>query len=224
MNDEKKSELRIDGFGTSSGGQFFQVNINGRGKISNDLHCTRFSCNGITHIDGSLHAEHTDVNGFLTTERDITSDELAVYGRTNVYGSVLANDMRVEGDVSVSGDCQANDFYCRGRIHVNGILQADEINMTIYGMSRFRNMNAKTIQVKRGLKDVHFITKVISPLPKVRVDEIIGEDIYLEYTQAGTVRGKSISLGPGCVIDSIEYEETFHQDSDSEVHSTKKLL
>lgn len=222
--DDTKSELLIDGIGNSSGGHFFRVKINGRGKILSDLDCHFFTCNGIAHVEGSLQAKVAEINGVLTTQHNLKADDLAIHGQTNVNGSIIANEMRVEGDVSIQEDCKAHHFYSRGRVHLNGCLQAENVQINTYSKSRLTEIKSNTIQIKRGFKDLHFIVKMFSPLAaKMRVDKIEGKDIHLEYTHADIVRGKNISIGPGCVIDTVEYEETFHQDTDAKVNNSKQI-
>lgn len=102
---------------------------------------------------------------------------------------------------------------------MNGLLQSENVQMTIYGTSRLTKINGETIQIKRGFKDMHLIMEMFSSLtPKLR-----GNDIHLEYTYARFVRGKNVSIGPGCVIDAVEFENTFHQDTDAKVNHSEKI-
>ena len=54
--------------------------------------------------------------------------------------------------------------------------------------------------------------------------EIIeGDEIYLENTKAKVVRGNRVTIGPGCDIDFVEYQNHFQCEKGTKVGSYKKL-
>lgn len=54
-------------------------------------------------------------------------------------------------------------------------------------------------------------------------DVIEGDEIYLEKTEASTIRGKNIVIGPGCKIESIEYSDELQIHDESKVEQIIKL-
>ena len=48
-------------------------------------------------------------------------------------------------------------------------------------------------------------------------DTIEGDDIYVEYTTAKTVRGNNVRIGDGCDIGLVEYKNSFELDKGSQI-------
>ncbi len=51
-------------------------------------------------------------------------------------------------------------------------------------------------------------------------ETIEGDDVYLEATHATAVRGRRVVIGPGCVIQEVEYSETLQIDPSAQVERT----
>jgi hypothetical protein len=58
---------------------------------------------------------------------------------------------------------------------------------------------------------------------RLETNLIEGDDIYLEYTEAAVVRGKKVTLGPGCEIGTLEYSESYQAHRDASVGKTNKI-
>jgi cytoskeletal protein CcmA (bactofilin family) len=52
---------------------------------------------------------------------------------------------------------------------------------------------------------------------------IEGDIVYLENTKADIVRGKTVKIGAGCQIGTIEYTSELTQDKNSTIKTKTKL-
>ncbi|MDI5791212.1 hypothetical protein PO124_30810 [Bacillus licheniformis] len=50
----KMENLLINGFGSSGGGAYQTVELNGKGTINGDIDCERFSCSGTGTVNGDV--------------------------------------------------------------------------------------------------------------------------------------------------------------------------
>ncbi len=52
---------------------------------------------------------------------------------------------------------------------------------------------------------------------------IEGDEIFLENTKANVVRGKRVTIGSGCEIERVEFQDEFRVDEKSIVKEHKKM-
>ena len=52
---------------------------------------------------------------------------------------------------------------------------------------------------------------------RLEVQSVEGDDVYLEETRAGVVRGSRLKIGPGCKIGAAEYGESLQIDPKAKV-------
>lgn len=57
----------------------------------------------------------------------------------------------------------------------------------------------------------------------LEADSIVGETVKLEATHAGLVRGKKVTIGPKCVIETVEYSESIEVDDEAKVKKQVKV-
>ncbi|MDG0875120.1 hypothetical protein L5D93_22940 [Paenibacillus thiaminolyticus] len=64
-------DIIISGLGSSSGGTYLRVRIDGVGNIDGDLFCSSFVSNGKGKVAGNLEADTTEVRGMLTLKGNL---------------------------------------------------------------------------------------------------------------------------------------------------------
>ena len=90
------------------------------------------------------------------------------------------------GSLTIGGDVEAERFEVDGSFRVSGPLNADEIAIELDGgRSTAQEIGGSKITVRR--KRGH-----------LEVQSVEGDEIYLEATEAQTIRGKRVKLGEGC--------------------------
>lgn len=229
---EVRQDVLIMGNGTSAGGTLGRVRINGDGRIHGSSDCMTFRCNGTAVVEGSMRSTNAKVNGQLSVDEHFEAEQLKVNGGMKVGGGSRMGQIHINGDLSVghslsavkmtvNGTLQAGDeidvedLKIRGRVHAGGMLYGRDINIKLFGdFSRVSSITGQVISVSTSR-----LARMIG-LPRVaslRAEHIEGDEIFLENTQADTVRGRRVIIGRGCVIGQVIYSDQLKIDKDAEI-------
>jgi len=211
----------IRGSGTVQGGQHFEeFKCAGSGTVTGDLLADEAHVSGVCVIEGRCVGGEFHASGRAEIARDVQVQEFHVSGKANVGGDLRAQDVSISGaarigggildaqDVSITGSAQigggvkTQDFTSRGRFEIGGPLEAEDVDVRLAGSSKVPSIRARGIEIRRAERS-----------GDLTVDTVEGEDIYLEATRAGLVRGHHVRLGPHCSVHTVEAEEL-------EVHET----
>lgn len=194
QQNEQRRNWTVNGTSQSAGGTFNKVTIRGEAVVTSHLDCHQLKLMGTLRVDGNLR---------MTTSR--------ILGSADVTGNVNGDEIHVMGELTVKGDCNAESFKSRGAFTIDGLLNAGDIELTLYGPCRAKEIGGDSIRVKP-----HF--KIFSGgLRQLTVDTVEGDDIRLQYTSARVVRGNRVEIGPGCEIELVEYTTNFRQDGGAKV-------
>lgn len=225
MDSENRNNLVINGAGKASGGKYKKVEINGSGKIEDHLDCIDFITNGKSEVNGDVKTDRVEVNGFAAVNGHTETKRLKVSGKANMGGNISGDEVIIEGHVTAKGDCEAETFRLKGGFSLDGLLNAGNIDIQLYGNCRVKEIGGEIINVREGHQDFRNFIKMFfqSFATKLTTDTIEGDDIHLDYTTANVVRGNNITIGPGCDIDLVEYQGTYHQHEEAKVHDCKKI-
>lgn len=214
---ETNNDLRINGIGSSSGGKYDIVQINGKGDISGDLECTELQINGLAHLDGNVKADTIRVSGKSDFRGDVSGRRIIVDGMSDIAGAVKVETVENRGVIKIAKDCGSEVFSSQGGFTVGGLLNAGKVDISIYAQCKAREIGGEDIEVRigGGLSIRKFIGSLFPGLPLNPVlitDTIEGDNVYLENTTAKTVRGQNVKIGPGCRIGVVEYKQTYYKD------------
>jgi len=223
--EKRIGDLKINGQSSAAGGKYNDVIINGEGRIEGDLDCINLKINGKCSMNGNVKADSVNVNGEASIKGDLEAGKAKIQGTADIDGNLFVDKAETYGIISVDGDCNAEIFKIGGTFAIEGLLNAGELELTLYGSSRAREIGGEKITVKRkGKYDLLGLKSMIIGRGKgLTVETIEGDDIYLEDTKAKVVRGNNIELGPGCEIELLEYKENFKQDEKAEIGTHKKI-
>ncbi|WEG12943.1 cytoplasmic protein [Pullulanibacillus sp. KACC 23026] len=235
-----KEDLTINGVGSSAGGSFRHVELNGSGKVVGDVACQTFESNGKGTVTGNLHTEKMamsgagTINGCLQStdsaqidgkgliEKDVMMNRMTINGYATMNGSVKGNELTINGKVSIHGDCEVEQFKTDGAFTIDGLLNADQIIVKAHGNCKAKEIGGQDIHIRaqtRGL--LKFLTPFLSG--QLETDLIEGNTIKLEGTHAKVVRGEHIIIGPNCDIGLVEYTGTLQNSKGSNVKEARKL-
>lgn len=196
----EKRNWKITGSAKSTGGVFNKVTILGEAQVNGDLECEHLKVMGTLSVRGRLKLGTSKIMGTLTVTDNVEGD-----------------DVNVLGELTVKGDCNAEVFRSRGAFDIDGMLNAGEMEISLYGPARAREIGGSTIRVKP-----HF--KLFSPgMRELTADTIEGDEIHLLNTSARVVRGSKVEIGPGCDVEIVEYKEDFKQDREAKVAKQIKI-
>lgn len=240
MEKVMKEKLSINGYGSSSGGAFRKVTLNGNGKIQGDLECIDFQCNGNGKVHGDIQTEklkvsgNAKINGHLTCteeaivdgravlQKDVITKQMTVSGSTNIGGKLKSERLTINGKISIDGNCDVEAFKVDGAFVIGGLLNADEVRIRLFGESRAKEIGGHSIKVEQKTHGFMKLLKSFFPI-SLKADLIEGDTIELEATEAKVVRGKDVVIGKDCHVDLVEYSGTFKKDSNASVKVNKKI-
>ncbi|MFD0678063.1 MULTISPECIES: hypothetical protein [unclassified Paenibacillus] len=244
-NNDVRGDLIISGSGSTAGGIFDNVKINGEGTISGDIESNEFKTNGSSRTQGNVKSKVIKVNGIARIEGNVEAEQLNVNGQSDIGGDVAVRSLKLQGKSEIGGnltgdlleiggelkvqrDCAAETFLYKGSFLISGMLNAGKIDIQLFGPCKVREIGGETISVKRtglGLSLHKIIHSLFIPgfEDRLNVDTIEGDDIYLEYTTAKVVRGNRINIGPGCEINHVEYKDHFEQIKGTQVKEFSKI-
>ncbi|MFC5530067.1 hypothetical protein [Cohnella yongneupensis] len=207
MADANRQDLRIIGETNSAGGQFGKVRITGECTFSGDVDCTKLSCMGETKVAGSLRASELKLTGEVEIDGSLDAGHVGGRGELEVSSRMRGEHIKLMGNLEVGGDCEAGVFDISGAFNVKGLVSAESLNVKMYGPCRAREIGGGTLTVKRSRASALIHLFKPNTAGDLIADSIEGDVVELQHTTAGVVRGKRVTIGPGCVIERVEYAE-----------------
>lgn len=230
MEKNKMGDLQINGIGSSAGGHFNSVRINGKGEITGDLECSDLQINGLGHLVGDITAESARISGKSDIKGNIECNDISIDGKLDITGGVNANRIENEGMLGVTKDVNSDSFHSHGGFKIGGLLNADKIHVVIDTPCSANEIGGEEIDIRSGIRAG--LKKLIGSFllgrtlkPAFTTDTIEGDNIYLENTVAKTVRGNNVKIGSGCQIDVVEYKNSFKKEDNPNirVNESKKI-
>ncbi|HIE47445.1 TPA: polymer-forming cytoskeletal protein [Candidatus Bipolaricaulota bacterium] len=233
----EKRSVSIAGAGKVAGGEYHTVKISGSGKVEGDLVAEELRIAGAGKVEGAAKVREIVVSGTGRFEGPVEAESFHCSGACKVEAELVAKEVRVAGILKIEGNVKASYFRSGGGLKVEGsleadlvslagittvteLLAADRVEMRLEDASFVREIGGETIEIKRRSRS-GLLEELGLPFFRKRgtlqVSTIEGDEVYLEGTQAKLVRGKKIHIGPGCLIDRVEYEESLEVHPDSRV-------
>jgi cytoskeletal protein CcmA (bactofilin family) len=223
------------------GGQYNKVNIIGEGTIAGDIECNRFKCVGTLDMDGHLKSTDIGVTGTISVAGGIQAESMKATGTVIAGGNVsvkklrcsgsiesrgnlLSEEIALNGHLTTQGDCEVEVFKGRGIFTIGGMLNVGELDIKLYHNCLAKEIGAERINIRRaGLLNHLILFFKPSASATLSASIIEGDEIYLEHTKAQIVRGKHVTIGPGCEIELVEYKEHYAQVKSTTVKENRKV-
>lgn len=235
----RTENLIINGYGSSNGGEFHKVQLNGKGTVNGNVECEQFECNGygaVTgdlksnsarisgsgKVDGTVHAETMRIDGKATITQNVKANSLKIAGKGTIGGNVTGEEFKVNGQATIDGNCEVDTFSSEGQFTIGGLLSADEININIHGTCRAKEIGGQTIKVKHRLSTFSRLFKSVFGM-QLEAELLEGDNIDIDYAHIRTVRGNNITVGPNCEIELIEYTGVLTVDKSANVKEIKQV-
>ncbi|MDR4172299.1 bactofilin family protein [Bacillus nitratireducens] len=214
--------LIINGYGSSNGGEFHKVQLNGKGTVTGDLKSGNARISGSGKVEGTVSAETMRIDGKGTITQDVKAATLKIAGKGTIGGNVTGEEFKINGQATIDGNCEVDIFSSEGQFTVGGLLSADEININIHGTCRAKEIGGQTIKVKHRLSAFSRLFKTVFGL-QLEAELLEGDNIDIDYAHIKTVRGNNVTVGPNCEIELIEYTGVLTVDKSANVKEIKQV-
>lgn len=223
--EQTRGDLTVNGIGRAAGGWYRYVSVDGIATINGDVKCETIRVNGISKMKGNIEADQLDVHGVMNGEGDIDANTVTIEGKVRMRGSVAGDEIRMNGWLKLTGNCEAEKIIVHGGLDLSGLLNAGQIEIGLQARCSANEIGGTSIRVKRTNKRRlgllgYFIPKLV---PKLEAKLIEGDDVTLEATSAGVVRGRDVVIGPGCTIGRVEYTKELTVDPSSTVRERVQI-
>lgn len=242
MADQTRTDIKTAGGGTFTGGTYGDVTFNGSGTMNGDVDAITFRVNGAGTSNGRVKAQSVTVNGTAGFNGEVQASEfvvngdasirdgagigrLSVKGNLSVGGGVAAHEIELRGFLRIGGDCQAESFTGEGGFTVAGLLNAGNIDIAVHGPSSAREIGGERIVVRQPSAAIGSLTGLLTIWAEKRLvaESIEGDVVWLENTTAKVVRGKNVTVGVGCIIDVVEYAESYTPGGAAQVKEARQV-
>ncbi|WNS46412.1 hypothetical protein [Paenibacillus sp. MMS20-IR301] len=176
--------------------------INGSHICRGDLDASLIDVFGHLHVDGNLTTARLKLQGECSIGGLCTAQEITSLGSLRV-NNLQAERITANGYLSVTRDAAAAEFTADGCVRIGSLSCLNSFRIKLSALSRINRLTAGgEITVMPSSK---LLNRLMSPLRSLRCDTIEGADVTLYRTQAASVTGENVTVGPGCVIQEIRY-------------------
>jgi cytoskeletal protein CcmA (bactofilin family) len=237
---KQPGDVKITGGAKISGGSYNLIKISGSGEIAGDVKANEFHCSGSCEVKGGLNTKLLDASGSFRVDGAIVADQIQSTGLLKAGGKIDAhtldasglfyadslngNTVTSSGSLKVTKDVAVKSFESSGGVEIGGKLSADRVAISIFGQSRVAQIKGKDVEVKLATKigAAMEVMQYFAGEPRLKTDKIEGDAVTLENVDAKLVVGRKVKIGPNCIIDAVEYQDTISVDSTAKVGSQTK--
>lgn len=202
----------------------------------------KFVVMGSGHADGDVKSEVCRVAGSCTIEGSVETNEWRSAGSAKVKGGVKTDSFKSAGSMVIGTNVESDMFECAGKCVVAGSLKSDSIKFggaletggtiacdSLHGVGRLKAPSVKADSITLELQGTSEVREITADVIEVRSlarvfsqgemasEEIHGESIYLENTKCKLVSGDSVTIGPNCEIETVEFR------SNLKIHLSAKV-
>jgi cytoskeletal protein CcmA (bactofilin family) len=228
MSDQARTDIKTAGGGAFPGGMYGDVTFNGSGTINGDVDAITYRVNGAGTSNGRVKSQSITVNGTAGFNGEVQANEMTVNGDASIRdgagigrliakgnvavgGSLAAHDVQLAGFLRVGGDCQAETFTGEGGFTIAGELNAGNIDVIVQAVSSAREIGGERIVIRQPTGSLSSFTGLLTVFSEKRLnaETIEGDVVWLENVSAKVVRGKQVTIGQGCVVELVEYAESY---------------
>lgn len=223
--------VHISGSGQAQGAiEANEIHISGSGKFAGDVQAVTIKSSGSININGDVTAETVKVSGSLHIHGDLNTGLLNVPGSSSIDGEVKTREFHTSGSTKVQGNVRAEDMHLSGSGHfyanveaahfqavcgltIDGLLNSDTADIVLVGNAKIREIGGERITVlHHGGHQGTEGWELRSHAHTLTTETIEGDDIYLEASIAGIVRGRRVVIGQYCQIKTVEFSESLQID------------
>lgn len=219
---------RIMGAGTLAGGAYDSVTIQGAGRITGSVEAKTLDLRGAVSAGGGVKCGSASFSGAVTVSGPVTAETFVAGGAFDISGALTARSVSIE----LGGRCRAETITApsiavRQGTGTAGAISGGAASGGHGGIAIGPNANARGGSVhisQSGLGESSVTIEPPGSSTESRLDAetISGETVELAYTRAKLVKGKRVTLGAACEIETVEYTESFSADKSSKIGKAVK--
>jgi len=216
VTEQARRDVKMVGETSSAGGYFRKVRLTGESTFSGDVDCIKLTQIGELEIAGGLTVGEMKMTGECQVRGRLNGGKVSGRGELEVMADLRGEAVKFTGNIVTGGDCGAGMFKMDGAFSVAGLLSADTLDVRMYGPCVAKEIGGSKIFVRRSRAK-----KLLSLVNgggdcKLNAEQIEGDVVALEHTEADVVRGNRVEIGPGCRIGRVEYrsEVDIHKSAD----------
>ncbi|GMA56759.1 hypothetical protein C7445_101418 [Alicyclobacillus sacchari] len=136
MQTEMGHDLHLSGHGSSTGGFYRNVHLEGLSTIDGDVVCEQCTAHGVARMHGNLRADMTAFHGKADVLGDMVTGSAEIHGTIRVSGVCdVAKILRIHGTSRLQGGVRADVLNIHGRTHVGAECVAREVEL--HGIAQF---------------------------------------------------------------------------------------
>jgi cytoskeletal protein CcmA (bactofilin family) len=215
---DQHKNIKIFGEGTSPGGSYYKVRIKGQGNIKGDIDCHTINIFGDSRFNGTVKVKEFKLFGSTTVHDEFMGGKNKIFGSLDIRKKMTGGICEVRGWLSSADAIEMDEMCVKGGLNLEGLLNVGELRMRLgNATSRVKEIGGEFISVK-GKR-----FNLFGGQQELVAETIEGDTIHLDYTTAKIVRGKHVTLGPGCNIDLVEYETGYKRHKTSQVKEAKRV-
>lgn len=243
MDGGKFDSLTISGSGKVDGDvEAKSVQVSGSTKIDGSVKAVEFEASGSLSISGGVEAERFVCKGAGNLGGDLKAGRVEWRGACKVDGGVEADEFSAKGGFAIAGDLSAKkvDIVVNGRCEARKIKGGDivvKLGESVSGVAvssvarggvggvavafgggfAYGGGSAGAVAVGGSVSSSGGGEHILD------ADSIEGDDISLEATRAKKVKGKRVTLGAGCEIETVEYSASLKVEEGATVKNRRKM-
>ncbi len=195
--DKQGRDYKCAGACTIPAGRYNYISASGSVKVTGDIRAKKLSVAGSLHSDGNIWANILSIGGSAKIDGNVVSEDISSGGVLHAK-MIMGERIRLGGAI-VFEKLKGEDVKIEGS--VKGVnLKAENLKMKIDGKSSLERIVAERVEI-RSKKGV--LRKFRGTM---KVDEIFGEEIYVESARAKLIKGEKVIIGDNCIVEKVKAE------------------
>lgn len=182
-------DLKIEGIGTSYGGEYNEVKFDGISKLKDSLKCKLFSSEGMCKSEAEIIADIVKIEGTFNSKANIKAKKISIEGLAKFEkSSISAEEIKAEGSITCSE-------FSADKIKIDGICKAEK-------------MFGESIEIYSKSDIVSGVLNFFNNSDKSKVQLIECTELKADGLIAYTIRASRVKLGKNCEVNLVEYSES----------------
>jgi len=254
LNQDEYEKVMVKGLAKSESDLTVgQMTCSGAVEIGGHLKVKSLKSDGTLKVDEGLEAEQVNSSGALNVRGTFQGQAVNFAGSLE-SDFIKGGSQNFSGSLKVKNSVTVKNFAADGALNIGGILTADQVAVRLGGDSSIYEIDAKTIEIRPlpfpppnfltpkesssssgdstrygppGTSisvDKTYIPKDWRRPPKMTVESMEGDSIYIENVNAQTVDGRRVVIGPGCYITNISYSDQLIFATDTFIGSKRRKI
>ncbi|WP_239618616.1 bactofilin [Cohnella mopanensis] len=208
MADNTRRDMKMLGETTSVGGRYRNIKLTGESIFNGDVDCIKLYNTGEVKVMGNLKTEELKITGECEVQGQLEALVVRGRGEVKVSSGVRMENVKFTGNLDAKGDCEAGSIELAGAFNVSGLLSADGLYVKMFGPCMAREIGGTTLRVKRSKATKLLNFFMFKGDSNLNAEQIEGDVVELEHTNAAIVRGNRVIIGQGCQIGRVEYRDS----------------